>query len=282
MYVVFGLNIVYTELVHPEGATSYSIVRFGLGLSAISAASWVACWWISNRFVAQGQFRGLPFAAAPLVVWGLPLLILVVAFKRDPPLPTQYARAKVSRPLWMACAYALDSTSRLNVDRLTVLIDGGKVAGVNLAEALKDRGCIDEALADDTSAIEDYSKVLELEPDDAETYFIRGRTYGNSQKYEQALADYSAALRLKPEDAEAYYRRGHVFEEESRHREAVEDYDTCLRLDPTNIAAYEMRAISYVNLGNAREATHDKESAARLRATSLSSIWTKRAAGEWE
>lgn len=187
------------------------------------------------------------------------------------------------RPLWQACAHALDLNSHLNVETATALIDHGKVAGSDLERAYKDRGCIHESLAEDTLAIADYSKAVTLNPNDAEAYFIRGRTYGNARRYTQALADYDAALRLAPDDSETYYRRGHLFEDALReHDKAVADYTATIRLDPGNPAAYEMRAVAYSNLGRKAEAAADRETGKRLKASPSNSIAIKRAAGEWE
>jgi tetratricopeptide (TPR) repeat protein len=193
------------------------------------------------------------------------------------------SQSSASRPLWQACAHALDMNSHLNVERVTALIDNGKVTGADLERAYKDRGCIHEFLAEDTLAIAGYSKAVTLNPDDAEAYFIRGRTYGNARRYAQALADYNAALRLAPDDSETYYRRGHLFEDAlHEHNKAVADYTASIRLDPGNPAAYEMRAIAYFNLGREADAAADRETGKRLKASPSNPIPIKRAAGEWE
>lgn len=185
------------------------------------------------------------------------------------------SQSQVHRPLWQACARALDMNSHLNIEKLTSLINDGKVTGVDLERAYKDRGCIHESFAEDTQAITDYSKALALDPNDAEVYFIRGRTYGNARMYTQALADY--------DDSETYYRRGHIFEDAlHEHAKAVADYTASIRLDPGNPAAYEMRAISYSNLGRKVEAAADSETGKRLKGSPSNPIMIKRAAGEWE
>jgi tetratricopeptide (TPR) repeat protein len=193
------------------------------------------------------------------------------------------SQSQAHRPLWQACAHALDMNSHLNIEKLTSLINDGKVTDVDLERAYKDRGCIHESFAEDTQAITDYSKALALDPNDAEAYFIRGRTYGNARMYTQALADYDATLRLAPDDSETYYRRGHIFEDAlHEHAKAVADYTASIRLDPGNPAAYEMRAISYSNLGRKVEAAADSETGKRLKESPSNPIMIKRAAGEWE
>jgi Tfp pilus assembly protein PilF len=63
------------------------------------------------------------------------------------------------------------------------------------------------AVAHDSQAIADYSKAIELDPSDAEAYFIRGRAYADQwwEKHTNVEAiDYNTALALAPNDAETY------------------------------------------------------------------------------
>ena len=45
-------------------------------------------------------------------------------------------------------------------------------------------------------------------PAEAEAYFNRGNTYLATGQYDQAIADYTKALELNPQDALAYNNRG--------------------------------------------------------------------------
>jgi len=44
----------------------------------------------------------------------------------------------------------------------------------------------------------DYTKIIELHPDNAKAYNYRGRSKGCLKRYEEAIADYDNALRLDP------------------------------------------------------------------------------------
>jgi tetratricopeptide (TPR) repeat protein len=280
---MFGGVLAYWGLIGLEHG-DYSAIVLGVAMSAASAAIWAASVYGSRRLKERGRFLAAFVAAVPiLIVAPLAFAVFASSHGSAAPLPTAYARPKISRPLWEACAYPLDMQSHLNVEKLTSLIDSGKIGGADLAQALEDRGCIRESFADDALAIADYSKALALDPNDAEIYFVRGRTYGNARQYALALADYDSALRLTPNDSETYYRRGHLFEDgQHEHEKAVADYNSSIRLEPDNPAAYEMRAVAYENLGRNEEAAADKETAKRLAAAPSSPVAAKRAAGEWE
>ena len=61
-----------------------------------------------------------------------------------------------------------------------------------------------------TRALADYTKAIQLKPDNPITRGARGRIYAELGQYDRALADYTEVIRLKPESAEARYRRGQI------------------------------------------------------------------------
>ena len=60
-------------------------------------------------------------------------------------------------------------------------------------------------------AIEDYTKVIELKPDDTEAYNNRGVAYGKKGDYDRSIADYTKAIELKPDFAAVYSNRGEAW-----------------------------------------------------------------------
>ena len=56
-------------------------------------------------------------------------------------------------------------------------------------------------------AVEDYTKALELSPNDAEVYFDRGIARFHNRDFDDAICDYTQALKLKPYYAEVYHNR---------------------------------------------------------------------------
>jgi len=57
-------------------------------------------------------------------------------------------------------------------------------------------------------AIQDYNKAIELNPKDANVYYMRGNAKDNLQDYRGAIQDYSKAIEINPSDAASYYMRG--------------------------------------------------------------------------
>src|SRR5574341_1186786 len=75
-------------------------------------------------------------------------------------------------------------------------------------ESYRKQGIAKYALQDDTGAIQDFSKAIELNPKHAEAYCLRGSAKYALQDYTGAIQDYSKAIELNPKDVEAYYGRG--------------------------------------------------------------------------
>ena len=60
-------------------------------------------------------------------------------------------------------------------------------------------------------AIEAYNQAIELDPNVAGFYTMRGYAYSKVDKYKEALEDLNKAVELDPEDAQNYKLRGAVF-----------------------------------------------------------------------
>ena len=58
------------------------------------------------------------------------------------------------------------------------------------------------------TALNDLTKVIDLEPDFAPAYYDRGNLFAESGDYRSAYTDYSKAIALDGDFAEAYYNRG--------------------------------------------------------------------------
>jgi tetratricopeptide (TPR) repeat protein len=60
-------------------------------------------------------------------------------------------------------------------------------------------------------AIAAYSKAIEIKPDEAGIYYVRGRAYRQMDQLDKAVADFTKAITLKPDYAEAYNERGRTY-----------------------------------------------------------------------
>jgi tetratricopeptide (TPR) repeat protein len=132
-------------------------------------------------------------------------------------------------------------------------------------------------------AIDDLSAALEMEPENAETYFLRGRAHYNyaiqlsldltgqppesvpflpdevAEEMELAVGDYDAAIELDPQYAKAYNNRGNAYASLGNLEQALADYDRALELDESLDLTYFNRGVINYQLQNYEEAIADLE-----------------------
>jgi len=121
-------------------------------------------------------------------------------------------------------------------------------------------------------ALKDYTRAVEMEPNNPELLNSRGKTYfdmASSGKYknqekvliEKALKDYTEALskpKITPKSkSEALSNRGAAYGMAGMHQESIRDITESVELDPTNKNAYANRSIAYLNTGQYEKALGD-------------------------
>jgi Flp pilus assembly protein TadD, contains TPR repeats len=90
--------------------------------------------------------------------------------------------------------------------------------------------------------IADLSKAIELKPDFAYGYIIRGNAYSDKGQSDLAIADYDKALKLNEHYVEAYYFKGLTFKELKKKQEALENYNKfLLYAKPNDIRISEVK-----------------------------------------
>ena len=106
-------------------------------------------------------------------------------------------------------------------------------------------------------AIEDFDKVLTLEPDNVDALIHRGDSYRQIGNYGRALADLDAAVAKEPDNAEALAMRGLANSSRGETILAKRDYDAALVIDPHNVDALVRRATLDGEGGALRDAIAD-------------------------
>ena len=105
-------------------------------------------------------------------------------------------------------------------------------------------------------AIGEYTKAIQLDPDDAILYNDRGNAYHGFKKYDLAISDFDHSISLDPEYAHAYFGRGYAHHWLSRggdtktselldianNEQAVRDFTKAIELDPGYADAYFIRS----------------------------------------
>jgi tetratricopeptide (TPR) repeat protein len=74
-------------------------------------------------------------------------------------------------------------------------------------------------------AVNDYNKVLEAQPNDAQAYKNRGRAYFLLLNYQQAINDFDKVIELISDDAEAYFFREASREKSGDYQQAIKDFN---------------------------------------------------------
>jgi tetratricopeptide (TPR) repeat protein/predicted aspartyl protease len=104
----------------------------------------------------------------------------------------------------------------------------------------------------------------EVESLDAGGYERRGAAFAARHDYERALADLTRACELEPGNAEYFYLRGAI-NSESKHTEAAKlDFDQSLALNPKLVSALLARAALLLEEKKTSDAAADLDAAAKI------------------
>src|SRR5205809_1061144 len=109
------------------------------------------------------------------------------------------------------------------------------------AAALANRGVARARQGDLDGAIEDYTRALELAPEDAEILFNRGNAWVAKGEYQRAVADFMRAVEADPGHAQALGSRALTRELQGDHAGALEDLRAAIaqETDPTRVVGLE-------------------------------------------
>jgi tetratricopeptide (TPR) repeat protein len=91
-------------------------------------------------------------------------------------------------------------------------------------------------------AIEAFSEVIEMIPEDFEAYNLRGIARAYKKDYDGAIDDYTMALKIKPGYAEALNNRGFAWVKNGILEKALDDFSGAIKLRPNFLDAYNSKA----------------------------------------
>ncbi len=115
-------------------------------------------------------------------------------------------------------------------------------------------------------AIEEFNKVLKINPRNAEAYYYRGNArlfsaqeeedifgpfedlfilFGLPSLYDQAIEDYTKSLEINPKNADAFLNRGNAYYDKGKYDQAMADYNKVLEVNPRNADALVGRGNIY-------------------------------------
>jgi tetratricopeptide (TPR) repeat protein len=97
-------------------------------------------------------------------------------------------------------------------------------------------------------AIKKFDQLIELMPDSAPIWGVRGAAFFQAAKYEDALTSVSHALELRPDVPVYWSLQGKALDELGRPEEALASFDYLLKLRPNDADAWHNRAHALLSL----------------------------------
>ena len=84
---------------------------------------------------------------------------------------------------------------------------------------------------DHYGAISDYTKAIEINPNDGDAYYNRAISKNQIKDYYGSIADYTKAIEINPTDSGAYYNRGLVTNDLKDYYRAISDYTKAIEIN---------------------------------------------------
>lgn len=113
-------------------------------------------------------------------------------------------------------------------------------------------------------AILDYNCAIERYPEYADAYFNRGAAYHEKGEYEHTIEDSTKVIKLKPNYATAYLNRGVACREKGEYEHAIEDFTKAIQLNPGYPSSYNNRGKTYHHKGDYDRSIEDYNKAINL------------------
>ena len=85
---------------------------------------------------------------------------------------------------------------------------------------------------------------IDTEPENPRNYFLRGNAYLDGSDYQSAVDDYSKAIELDPHDAVLYNNRGIAHRCLMETDRAIDDYSKAIELNPQYRDAFNNRGMA--------------------------------------
>ena len=134
----------------------------------------------------------------------------------------------------------------------------------NFAPAYYLRGNIKENFDDRHGAMKDYNIAIEKNTKFADAYFARGNVKMKLQDYYGAIADFTACINFNENNIEAYFNRGKAKQFLQAYEDAINDCSKIIQINPKNVDAYFMRGILRIEFGDMKNGCLDLSKAGEL------------------
>jgi predicted O-linked N-acetylglucosamine transferase (SPINDLY family) len=122
------------------------------------------------------------------------------------------------------------------------------------------------------AALASFDKAVELDPAYANAFCNRGVVLGLLNRPDEALASYDRAIALNPRDALAFYNRGNLLKDRNQMEAALASYDRAVALDPNYANAFCNRGVVLGMLDRPEEALASYDRAIAINPDALASF----------
>jgi tetratricopeptide (TPR) repeat protein len=113
-------------------------------------------------------------------------------------------------------------------------------------------------------ARDELSQAIEIDPENAEAYFWRARTFIRMEQYDDAIGDLKAVVDLNPRSSPAYDNLGWLFMRRNKYDESLTYLNKSIELKPDNAWAHYMRSRIFFKKGDLRKALENAKTACKL------------------
>ena len=113
-------------------------------------------------------------------------------------------------------------------------------------------------------SIDLLDEILNADPEDRLALLARGSVYLKMENTETAIGDFSKAIELNPNHPKAYHLRGLAREMAGENEEALADFGKAIEIDPEYGAAYYSRATLLTKMGREDDAVMDMQMVTHL------------------
>jgi tetratricopeptide (TPR) repeat protein len=134
----------------------------------------------------------------------------------------------------------------------------------NNSMAYNNRGLIYDQLGEYVLALQDLNKVIEITPQSAVAYVNRGAIYYSLEDYARAIQDLDQAIKINPQLGDSHYNLGLVYKNSGDYERAIRAFDKAAELNPQDMDVYNSRGMVYDLIGDYSRAIEDFDKAIEL------------------
>ena len=115
-------------------------------------------------------------------------------------------------------------------------------------------------------AVENTTKVIDLNPDKPDAFLLRGLAYYHLKDYKNAIEDATKAIDLNPDEPDHFSLRGWAYYNFDKEDKAIEDANKAIDLNPDEPDYFYLRGISFFYLENYDKSLENSKRAIELNA----------------